>query len=200
MPSYNTVDMIFANIPREDLVYIISRMDLSYKLLKDCGTCIAEVDDRICGEHFSLHFALEMISHKWILRNEIIIYDDIDGKDKTCFTLNYKKVFFFVKQKKYFFNTQYEKYTKPLGRWGGDFIKEDGNSTWDAGTGQNTTRKRNVRPNKEGKIRRSVWDSNAHPYHIISDACCPAGGRVVYPFYKVNNEYIYYGVVYDKES
>ena len=41
------------------------------------------------------------------------------------FTVDFEYVFFFVKNKKYWFETQYEKYKLPINRWGG--VYTDGN-------------------------------------------------------------------------
>lgn len=55
-------------------------------------------------------FAIEMISRGWILRNEIIWYKPnvMPSSVKDRFTVDYEKIFFFTKSKKYYFTTQYE--------------------------------------------------------------------------------------------
>jgi site-specific DNA-methyltransferase (adenine-specific) len=57
-------------------------------------------------------FAIAMSDHGWILRNEIIWYkrNCMPSSVKDRFTVDFEKVFFFVKNKKYWFETQYEPY------------------------------------------------------------------------------------------
>jgi site-specific DNA-methyltransferase (adenine-specific) len=63
----------------------------------------------------------------------------------------------------YYFEQQFDPYTKPMNRWGGDVLKADGESTWDEGTGQTTYRTRNMRPNPLGRNKRAVWTINTSP-------------------------------------
>ncbi len=55
-------------------------------------------------------FAIEMINRGWILRNEIIWHKPncMPSSAKDRFTVDFEKIFFFVKNKKYYFETQYE--------------------------------------------------------------------------------------------
>lgn len=56
-------------------------------------------------------FALEMVHRGWILRNEIIWHkpNAMPSSAKDRFTVDFEKVFFFVKRKKYAFNPLFEK-------------------------------------------------------------------------------------------
>ena len=56
-------------------------------------------------------FSIMMIDHGWILRNEIIWYkpNAMPSSVKDRFTVDFEKVFFFVKNKKYWFEQQLEK-------------------------------------------------------------------------------------------
>lgn len=63
----------------------------------------------------------------------------------------------------YFFERQFDTYTQPLDRWGGDTLIANGQSSWDEGTGQTTYRDRNMRPNSLGRNKRSVWVINPQP-------------------------------------
>ena len=56
-------------------------------------------------------FKIEMINRGWICRNEIIWHKPncMPSSVKDRFTVDYEKVFFFVKNKKYYFNQQLEK-------------------------------------------------------------------------------------------
>ena len=143
-------------------------------------------------------FAIEMISNGWILRNQIIWHkpNQMPSSAKDRFTVDFEKIFFFVKQPKgYYFEQQLEPYTKPLDRWGGTDLQANGKSEWDKGTKQTTYRKRNMRPNEEGKNMRTVWSINTKPFKeahfaVFPDtlvsrmikAGCPEKGLVLDPF------------------
>ena len=145
-------------------------------------------------------FSIEMCNRGWILRNTIIWHKPncMPSSVKDRFTVDFEYVFFFVKEKKYWFETQYEPYTEPMNRWGGDVLKADGESTWDKGTGQETYRNRNMRPNKQGRNKRSVWRITTKPFKPFKKAHfavfpeelvetpikagCPVNGVVLDPF------------------
>ncbi len=57
-------------------------------------------------------FQLEMVNRGWILRNVIIWHKPncMPSSAKDRFTIDFEYVFFFVKNKKYWFETQYEKF------------------------------------------------------------------------------------------
>ena len=59
-------------------------------------------------------FALEMINRGWILRNTIIWHKPncMPSSVKDRFTVDFEYVFFFVKNKKYWFEKQFEPYAK----------------------------------------------------------------------------------------
>ena len=145
-------------------------------------------------------FAIEMTNRGWILRNEIIWHkpNAMPSPVKDRFTVDFEKVFFFTKSKKYFFEQQFDEYTKPMNRWGGEELKADGKSDWDNGTGQDTYRKRNFRPYKNGKNKRTVWSINtkpskephfaSYPENLIEPmikAGCPFNGVVLDPFFGI---------------
>lgn len=61
-------------------------------------------------------FAIAMIDHGWILRSKIIWHKPncMPQSIKDRFTVDYEPIYFFVKQRKYYFDTQYEPYkTEP---------------------------------------------------------------------------------------
>jgi DNA modification methylase len=64
----------------------------------------------------------------------------------------------------YFYEPQYEPYTEQLDRWGGNKVVANGESQWDNGTGQETYRDRNLRPNSLGRMPRTVWDVTTSGY------------------------------------
>jgi len=144
-------------------------------------------------------FSIEMVDRGWVLRNEIIWHkpNAMPSSAKDRFTVDFEKIFFFTKETKdYYFEQILEPYTKPLDRWGGDVLEpNEGASTWDEGTGQNAYRKRNFRPNPNGRNKRTVWSINtqslankhyaSYPESLIEipiDSGCPEGGLVLDPF------------------
>jgi len=143
-------------------------------------------------------FAIAMVDRLgWIKRNTIIWYkrNAMPASVKDRFTVDFESVFFFVKSGKYYFEQQKEPYTAPMNRWGGDKLKANGESTWDGGTGQDTYRDRNMRPDPEGRNKRCVWDINTQPFpeaHFavfppalvepMIKAGCPESGIVLDPF------------------
>lgn len=143
-------------------------------------------------------FALQMIDSGWILRNQIIWHkpNQMPTSVKDRFTVDFEKIFFFTKESKgYYFEQQFEPYTKPMNRWGGEKLTANGSSEWDNGTSQNTYRDRLMRPNPEGKNMRTVWSINTKPskekhfatypeklVERMMKAGCPEGGTVLDPF------------------
>ena len=134
----------------------------------------------------------------FIERNEVIWYkrNCMPSSAKDRFTVDFEKVFFFTKSKKYYFEQQFEAYTKPLDRWSGNTLEDNGKSEWSKGTGQPLYRDRNMRPNEQGRNKRAVWQVNTKPYkeaHFATypealiepmiKAGCPENGIVLDPFF-----------------
>ena len=76
------------------------------KMLKKMGMpdkCLCCIPDR---------FRIEMIKRGWILRNRIIWHkpNPMPSSAKDRFTVDFEDVMFFVKQKRYYFEPQYEPY------------------------------------------------------------------------------------------
>ena len=139
----------------------------------------------VCYPHF---FAILMVDHGWILRNEIIWYKPncMPSSVKDRFTVDFEKVFFFVKNKKYWFEQQLEPLTYP------DFLKRT--ATNKQGNGQLA---KSVRfGSKEiGRNKRCVWQIPTKPFkeaHFavfpptlvepMIQAGCPENGIVLDPF------------------
>lgn len=148
-----------------------------------------------------------MTNRGWILRNEIIWHKPncMPSSAKDRFTVDFEKLFFFVKNKKYYFKQQIEPYTKPINRWGGTMIKRP-NGADEYGVRQQT---RDCRPNKDGKNKRSVWSINTEPFsgahfatypekliEIPIRAGCPEDGVVLDPFFGVGTT----GIVAKKQG
>jgi len=142
-------------------------------------------------------FSIEMANRGWILRNKIVWHkpNAMPTPAKDRFSVDYEEIFFFTKSKTYTFEQQLEPYTSKMNRWGGEKLKADSESIWDTGVGQNTYRKRSMRPNPKGRNTRCVWSINTKPSkvkHFASyprelirvpiQAGCPTGGIVYDPF------------------
>lgn len=112
-------------------------------------------------------FKIEMINRGWLCRNEII-WEKPNGMCQSAtdrFTVNYEKVYFFVKNQRYFFEQQFEPYIRPLDRRGGNTIKEDYFSKTEQFAIQDRAG-RNLRPNELGRNKRCVW-KDKKPYSIV---------------------------------
>ena len=151
--------------------------DLNYKPKSLC--CIPD------------RFKIEMINRGWICRNEIIWHkpNAMPSSVKDRFTVDFEKVFFFVKNKKYWFETQYEKLiTKPhkpcnkvrIGVLRNDNTKKDYERIWGS---------------EDGRNKRCVWTITTKPFKEAHFATypealiepmiksgCPIGGFVLDPF------------------
>lgn len=152
-------------------------------------------------------FAIEMIDRGWTLRNQIIWHkpNQMPSSAKDRFTVDFEKIFFFVKQPMgYYFEQQLEPYTEPMNRWGGEKLDAKNKSEWDDGTGQTTYRKRNLRPNENGRNMRTVWSINTEPSaekHFATypqklvqrmlNSGCPENGLVLDPFFGSGTTGIY---------
>jgi len=123
-----------------------------------------------CLVQIPSRFGIEMTNRGWILRNRINWYkaNVMPSSANDRFTVDFEEIFFFVKNKKYWFEQQFEPYLGPMNRWGGDKLKATGESTWDKGTGQNSYRDRNIRPNELGRNKRTTWFVNPKPFTLNS--------------------------------
>jgi len=143
--------------------------------------------------------AIALQEDGWVLRNDIIWHkpNPMPSSVKDRLNNTYEHLFHFVKARKYYYDLDAirKSYDKPMNRWGGEVLKANGNSSWDNGTGQNTYRTRNMRPNTLGKNPGDVFDiptqpfSGAHfavfPLDLIDTplkATLPKDGIVLDPF------------------
>jgi len=146
-------------------------------------------------------FAIEMIDKcGWILRNQIIWHkpNQMPNSAIDRFTVDFEELFFFTKQPQYYFEQQFDPYTEEIDRWGGEMKRNPQNEKMDdkGMAGANSlARKRDMRPNKEGRNKRTVWSINTEPcseehfavfpQHLPETpikAGCPANGIVLDPF------------------
>jgi hypothetical protein len=125
------------------------------RILKKTGTCwiIDAPPELIIGL---------IDNDRWILRNKIVWLDST--------------IYFLVKSRKYYFKTQYEphnpkhlaRYKYPVG--GGN---KSGQGAFDY------TKKRMIKPNPKGRIKRSVWFNMniGDVIKLIVSAGCPLDGK-----------------------
>jgi DNA modification methylase len=108
-------------------------------------------------------FAIEMTNRGWILRNEIIWFKPncMPSSVKDRFTVDFEKVFFFVKNKKYWFDTQYEEATYTDNRKDKGTIIYDNRNTK---CGVSVTGQRN---------KRCVWRVTTKPFKEAHFATYP---------------------------
>lgn len=155
--------------------------------------CLAQIPSR---------FAIEMTNRGWILRNELIWHKPncMPQSVKDRFTVDFEKLFFFVKSRKYYFEQQFEavqdearlnrRLFNPNGsrkrKYGGQYISAINPHTAEA------SRQRML---EHGRNKRSVWriatsrylgnHFAVYPPELIETpikAGCPMGGIVLDPF------------------
>ena len=143
-----------------------------------------------CLVQIPSRFAIEMTNRGWILRNEIIWHKPscLPSPAKDRFTVDFEKMFFFTKNKKYYFKQQIEetqaKVIEPRMK---KEKRETYDAKWDGTQGPLRTMKRN---------KRTVWSINTasfkdahfavYPPELIRvpiDAGCPEDGVVLDPFF-----------------
>jgi DNA modification methylase len=135
-------------------------------------------------------FAIEMTNRGWILRNEIIWYKPncMPSSVKDRFTVDFEKIFFFVKNKKYAFETQYEEMSS---NGEGGFTNKATCKYAKAGLASMV----NAKVNPQGRNKRCVWRITTKPYKEAHFAVfpedlvetpikagCPESGTVLDPF------------------
>lgn len=154
-------------------------------------------------------FAIEMINRGWILRNQIIWHkpNQMPSSATDRFTVDFEKMFFFVKSQKYYFEQQLEPYETELDRWGGEQKRNPKNEKFDPAEKANANslaRARDMRPNKDGRNMRTVWSINTEPCadaHFATypqklvltpiKSGCPENGIVLDPFFGSGTTGIY---------
>lgn len=142
-------------------------------------------------------FSIEMQNRGWILRNEIIWHKPncMPSSVRDRFTVDFEKIFFFVKNKKYWFETQYEPSVDKEsyeGRRKRHSYESYGDSTLKIRQGFNNI----VGKTYPNRNKRCVWTITTHSFkeahfatypeklcEIPIKAGCPVGGVVLDPFF-----------------
>lgn len=157
---------------------------------------------RKCLLQLPARFAIEMISRGWLLRNELIWHKPncMPESIKDRFTVDYEKLFFFVKSPRYYFQQQFEplrsKSRLERRAFNPDTRKK---RVYGAGTASainpQTIEASYLRTLERGRNKRSVWSISTRPFRgdhfavfppeLIATpikAGCPEGGVVLDPF------------------
>lgn len=161
-------------------------------------------DKSLCMIPF--RFAIEMVNRGWILRNTIIWKkrNCMPSSVKDRFTVDFEYVFFFVKNKKYWFKQQHDPHLTQESRPDGIVRnREFGyNSKLNAMNKKSFSlcqkRGGNKNPNylnPQGRNRRCIWDIPTQPFKESHSATfpetlvipmikagCPSGGIILDPF------------------
>jgi len=111
-------------------------------------------------------FAIAMVEQGWILRNDIVWNkpNPMPESVKDRFTGSWEHLFFFTKSKRYFFEQQFEQYTGPLNRWGGDTLKQETIKTaaykdmLHLSPSSALRAGNQIRPNELGRNKRDTWE------------------------------------------
>jgi len=172
------------------------------RVLRDDGTCWVNIGDTYHNKNLSLipfRFAIEMMNRGWIVRNVIIWHktNATPSSAKDRFTVDFEYLFFFSKNKKYYFEQQLEP------------IKQSTYNRCKTGCGINKganyqglnkknferLQQRMLSGEISGRNKRTVWQIATHAYHGAHFAvfppalietpiksCCPKGGVVLDPF------------------
>ena len=146
-------------------------------------------------------FSLEMMNRGWILRNTLIWHKPncMPCSVKDRFTVDFEYVFFFVKNKKYWFETQYEPH-KSFDDYKRRKIKEKKGNTEHPRSDLHCDNEGNFRDRKDyygeqGRNKRCIWKITTKPFkdshfavfpeELIETpikAGCPESGVVLDPF------------------
>lgn len=116
----------------------------------------------LCG--IPERLVISMTDSGWIRRNTIIWKKRNAMPDpvRDRFTEDFEYLYMFSKKGKYYFEQQFEEYTTPLDRWGGNKYNNVEESKYeDSGEyvlKQYDRRGKECRPNELGRNRRTVWD------------------------------------------
>ncbi len=144
-------------------------------------------------------FAIGMVDRGWILRNDIIWHkpNAMPSSVKDRFTVDYEHIFFFVKQKKYYFEQIFEKFSdNTIKRIEYPFNVSKGDiQSAVKHTGANKYAENVKKGNLNGRNKRTVWSIATKPFkdahfavfppeipEICIKAGCPKDGIVLDPF------------------
>ena len=139
-------------------------------------------------------FAIAMTDRGWRVRNEIIWHkpNAIPSSAKSRFTIDFEKLFFFVKSKNYWFEQQFEEHqNRKSGNIQRKMYNQEPNARMDTHMGESIP----WEPNSCGRNKRCIWTIATRPFRDAHFAVfpeqlietpiragCPPGGIVLDPF------------------
>lgn len=172
------------------------------RVLKDDGTCWVNIGDTYLNKKLSLlpfRFAIEMSNRGWTVRN-VIIWQKPNAAPQSAkdrFTVDFEYLFFFSKNKKYYFERQLEPIKQSTYERckSGCGINKGANYQGLNKTNFERLQKRMLSGEISGRNTRTVWSIATHAYHgahfavfppalleIPIKAGCPENGIVLDPF------------------
>lgn len=173
------------------------------RVLKDNGTCWVNIADTYNNKNLGLipfRFVIEMQKRGWIVRNTIIWQKPnatpTSAKDR--FTVDFEYLFFFSKNKKYYFEQQVEPFKDSTFKRGKRNFTHNKNAEYKGyGKEQQCKFHQKILNNElAGRNMRSVWSIATVGFHdahfatyppklieIPIKAGCPEGGIVLDPFF-----------------
>lgn len=172
-----------------------------------------------CLLQIPARFAIGMIERGWILRNEIVWHKPncLPQSAKDRFTMDFEKVFFFTKSRRYFFNQQFEPLENPERLKKPYLNPSNRHKWWDASkvlpVNHEAMERSRSKVLRTGRNKRCVWRIGTvnfagdhfavYPPKLIETpilAGCPEDGIVLDPFIgsgttaiaakKLNRQYI----------
>lgn len=154
-----------------------------------------------CLLQIPARFAIGMIERGWILRNEIIWHKPnlLPQSMRDRFTMDFEKIFFFTKNKKYFFRQQFEPLKNPERLKRRYFNPDREHKWWNSDlklpVNSISMEKSRAKALLTGRNKRSVWTIGTSgfkgnhfavfPEKLIETpikAGCPVGGIILDPF------------------
>jgi site-specific DNA-methyltransferase (adenine-specific) len=167
-----------------------------YEANKIRGTS-PEMHKNLCN--IPARFSIEMQNRGWCLRNVIIWHKPncMPSSIKDRFTVDFEYLFFFVKNKKYWFETQYEPHNpKYASDWDKKNERKGVNYNMDTKNRMTEGRTRSEFYGENGRNKRTVWKITTKPFrecHFATypeelcetpiKAGCPVGGITLDPFF-----------------
>jgi hypothetical protein len=141
-------------------VCLTNKTRLEYSLPQKC---LCQIPSR---------FAIEMTNRGWILRNKIIWHKPacMPSSASDRFTIDFEEIFFFVKNKSYYFEQQYEPMkTFEVRNRKANFSVKDQNEEFV----RSHQGKKDIIPNPLGRNKRCVWSINTKPFKEAHFATFP---------------------------
>ena len=128
-------------------------------------------DKSLVGVPF--HFALEMINRGWILRNTLIWHKNnvMPSSVKDRFTVDFEYIFFFSKNKKYYFQQQLESIKGNIEDYKKD--KRKGTQNHQPNNRSHFQIGKTFMPQSKGRNKRTVWNVNTKPFKEAHFAVFP---------------------------